>query len=48
MTLHDKDKKLDKYLQKVCQKKFQETYTQQDFMRIFGKNYLEDDENDTV
>lgn len=38
--LHDKDKDLDNYLQKICQKKFEETHTREEFMKIFGKSYL--------
>ena len=40
--LHDKDKDLDKYLQQECQKKFDETHTRQDFIKIFGKSYLKE------
>ena len=44
MMLHDKEKKLDRYLQEVCQQKFEETHTREEFRAIFGKSYLLDDD----
>lgn len=44
MLLHDKEKQLDKYLQQVCQRKFEETHTREEFRAIFGKSYLLDDD----
>jgi len=40
MSLHDKDKDLDKYLQQECQREFEKTHTREEFMKIFGKSYL--------
>lgn len=40
MQLHDKDKKLDRYLQEECQKKYEETHTREEFRKKFGKSYL--------
>ena len=40
MLLHDKDKELDRKLQKICQEKFEETHTREEFRSIFGKSYL--------
>ena len=40
MKLHDQDKKLDRYLQELCQKKFEETRTREEFRKLFGKSYL--------
>lgn len=40
MELHDRNKELDKMLRRVCQEKFEETHTRDEFMRIFGKSYL--------
>lgn len=40
MSLHDRDKDLDRYLQQEAQKAFERTHTRQEWMRIFGKNYL--------
>lgn len=41
---------LDKRLKIECQKKFEETHTRAEFMRIIGKNYIpeEEDEKETV
>ena len=33
-----------KYLQKVAQKKFEETHTREEFMKLFHKNYLWEEE----
>lgn len=34
------NKDLDLKLKKICQKKFNRTYPDLDFIKIFGKNYL--------
>lgn len=31
----------NKYLQEKCQRKFEETHTRDEFMKLIGKNYLE-------
>jgi hypothetical protein len=39
--VHGKNGKLlDKQLKKMAQRKFEETYTRNEFIRNFGKNYL--------
>lgn len=40
MELHDRNKELDKMLQRTCQERFEELYSHQEFMDIFGKSYL--------
>ena len=40
MELHDKNKELDRMLQRVCQEKFEEKYSHEEFMEVFGKSYL--------
>ena len=40
MDLHDKNKELDRMLQRVCQEKFEDKYSHDEFMEVFGKNYL--------
>ena len=40
MSLHDRDKELDRYLEQEAQKAFEKKYSHEEFMRIFGKNYL--------
>ena len=40
MELHDRNKALDKMLRRTCQEKFEEIYSHQEFMEIFGKSYL--------
>ena len=35
------DKELDTYLRKICQRKWEKIYgTREEFMQIFGRNYL--------
>ena len=34
------DKKLDELLKQTCQRKFEETHSRDDFIRIFGKSYI--------
>lgn len=38
--LHDKDKDLDRKLECVAQKAFEEKYSHEMWMKLFGKNYL--------
>ena len=40
MELHDKNKELDRMLERACQEKFEEIYSHEEFMNIFGKNYI--------
>lgn len=40
MELHDKNKALDKMLRRACQERFEEIWGHDEFMRVFGKNYL--------
>ena len=35
-------------LQKICQRKYEETHTRQQFMELIGRNYLEAEENERV
>lgn len=44
MDLHDRDKELDRFLQKECQKAFEAKYSHKKFMELFGKNYLDKEE----
>lgn len=37
---------LDLYLKKVCQKKFEEINSREDFIRIIGESYLRGDKNE--
>jgi len=34
------NRELDLKLKKLCQEKFEELYSKEDFIKIFGKNYL--------
>lgn len=34
------NKSLDTKLKRICQEKFEESHTRDEFMRIFGRNYL--------
>lgn len=38
--LHDSDKDLDRELEQEAQKAFEEKYSHEEWMRLFGKNYL--------
>ena len=40
MELHDRNKTLDKMLRVVCQERFEEIYSHEEFMAVFQKNYL--------
>ena len=48
MKLHDKGKN-DRALQYVAQENFERNFGHEEWMKVFGKNYfLEDEENDTI
>ena len=38
--LHDRNKELDRMLQRTCQERFEEIYSHEEFVEIFGKSYL--------
>lgn len=40
--VHNGNKELDMYLKQTAQRRFQEVYTESDFLTVFGKNYLYD------
>lgn len=40
MEVHDRNKELDRMLQRACQAKFEEIYSHEEFMNVFGKSYL--------
>lgn len=40
MRLHNGDTYLDTRLKEICQKKFEETHTREEFRKLFGKSYL--------
>ena len=40
MEIHDRNKELDKMIKRACQEKFEEIYSHEEFMEIFGKSYL--------
>lgn len=44
MDLHNKCKDVDKMLKRECQKAFEAKYSHKEFMEIFGKNYLREDD----
>lgn len=35
------DKDFDEYLKVLCQQRFEETHTRDEFMKLIGRNYLE-------
>jgi len=39
-TLHNQDKSLDRYMEQVAQKAFEQKYSHEDYMKLFRKNYL--------
>lgn len=41
-----KDRDTDLMVKRAAQKKFEETHSREEFMRIFGKNYIWDEEED--
>ena len=42
MDLHERDKRMDLRLKQDCQRAFEKIYDRETFMRIFGRNYLDD------
>lgn len=36
------DRELDLALKRMCQLKYEETHTREEFMKLIGRNYLED------
>ena len=40
MELHDKNKELDRMIERSCQERFEELYGHEKFMEVFGKSYL--------
>ena len=34
------NRKLDLYLKRLCQKKYEETHTREEFIRLIGRSYL--------
>lgn len=38
--LHDRNKELDRMIERACQERFEEVYSHEEFMEIFGKSYL--------
>jgi len=40
MSLHDRDKDLDRYLEQEAQRAFEKTHTREEFRKLFGKSYL--------
>lgn len=43
--LHDTDNSMNRELRAYAQKRFEEVHSYEEWMRIFRKNYLEDDRN---
>ena len=40
MMLHDKDKELDRQLEREAQEAFERLHSHEEWMALFGKNYL--------
>lgn len=40
MDLHQRCPELDRMLKRACQERFEEIFSHDEFMAIFGKNYL--------
>lgn len=40
MELHDRNKELDRTIERLCQARFEDIYSHEEFMAIFGKSYL--------
>jgi len=40
MELHDKNKAIDRMIERACQERFEELYSHEKFMEVFGKSYL--------
>lgn len=40
------NKKLDLWLKRLCQKKYEETHSREQFIKLIGRSYLGDEENE--
>lgn len=40
MELHQKNPELDRMIKRACQTRFEEIYSHDEFMNVFGKSYL--------
>ena len=40
MELHQQNHELDLMIKRACQERFEEIYSREEFMEIFGKSYL--------
>ena len=40
-----KGHELDLFLKKICQQMYERNHTRADFMKLIGRNYLEEEEN---
>ena len=40
MELHERNKELDKMIRRTCQERFEEIYSHEEFMNVFGKSYI--------
>ena len=40
MELHQQNPELDRMIQRACQDRFEEIYSHEEFMEIFGKSYI--------
>jgi len=40
MELHQQNPELDRMIKRACQERFEEIYSHEEFMEVFGKNYL--------
>ena len=40
MELHQQNPALDRMIQRACQERFEEIYSHEEFMEVFGKSYL--------
>ena len=40
MELHQRNPALDRMIQRACQERFEEIYSHEEFMDVFGKSYL--------
>lgn len=38
------DREVDLWLKRIAQRKFEETHSRSEFIRLFGRNYLEEEE----
>lgn len=40
------NKKLDRWLKCLCQSKYEETHTREEFIKLIGRNYLDEEKDD--